>query len=281
MHPVILVAGPLLLERGPEGKEVIGGDGFLAAAAAAPYATPQLWARGGAAFTPQLKTVLTARHLDLAGTDFDGPAPKAPPYLPQIEPVSARDLAGAMVLGLDGPETERAVGVIASLPEERRRTVLVSPTAAAVAADPALPGRLARRADLLHLPLPAGLTWAGTEDPAVALARLRELGFAVILLSAGPLGGLAAYKDRRTTWPAQAREAVPGSPAPGPIHLGVLAGFLADHGGLDWQGLKRGLATAAAVVAAALPGPGPKRLLRLDKTGYRDLYHKLRRNSKF
>ena len=68
----LLIAGPLALDDFPDAPGLLGGVGGYAAMAAAPLALTQLWSRGGKDITPQVRSILERRGIDLTGVSWNG-----------------------------------------------------------------------------------------------------------------------------------------------------------------------------------------------------------------
>lgn len=291
MNPrACLVAGPLILDRLQGQDDLLGGSGFYAAAAAAPFAHTQLWARAGADFTPDLERVVTARHIDLAGLGREGPSLRFDherralavdgPRLPDTEPESTAGLDAALVIALPPDEGRRALTALADLGERTARPLLVAPEREDLAADPTWLADCCRWASILLLPVASALETTGEQAPLAAARALQERGVKTVALSAGSLGGLVAYGQKVCTWSAQP-SAITDQTGVGPAFAGALLGYLAEAGKADFRALKRGLAIASAVAAATGQGIGPKRLLAMDRGDYLDRFNRLRRTGKF
>jgi sugar/nucleoside kinase (ribokinase family) len=264
----LLVAGAL----GLDADGLLAGAGGYAAIAAAPLSQVQLWTRAGD-LPAQARAVLERRDIDLAGVGWEGPvpriaadAPPAAPLLPEIEPTSAEGLRAVLAIGL-GAEEGRARAAAARLG---------SPVL--IVADPAAPGA-ALEADVLVIALERALAATATTDPLAAARRLRADGAKAVVVTAGLLGGVIAYGDLATTYPALP---VPprGDAGPAAAFAGALAGWCAGAGA-DFRALKRGCAIASAVAGLCAHGAGPKRLLAENREGYLERFNRLRRTTKF
>ena len=284
MADALLVAGPLGLAADPAHPELLAGDGFLAAAAAAALSPVQLWARAGTAVGHRQREALSRRRVDIAGLGEEGETLRLPgllsaPVLPEIEPVDASQLGAVLLIGLPPTECRRARAVVAALPGAESRPLLVAPPAdvtgdhlrelAAVATVLVLGTGLAQRA-------------LGEDDPVRCGEALVAAGATTVLLGQGPFGGIARYKGKGVTWPALPRPA--GDQPPGmarAIFAGVVAAEVAHLGRVDYRHLKRFLATASAVASQAGRSADPRPLMGLDRNAYQDLFLRLRRNAKY
>ena len=280
-----LVAGPLSLDDLPEAPDTLGGSGFYAAAAAAPFALSQLWARAGD-LGPHLRRIISARHIDQAGLSYEGPirhwSPQQgcqDPVLPDLQPVRSQDLACVLLIDLPGKEMDRAVAALQGMGESSY-PLLIAPQLAHCQEDPDLLNRCCRSATLLCLDCDSAQALTGYDDPLSAALDLQQRGAKSVALSAGSLGGLLCYQQKRCTWPAY--------PLPLRDHRGVraalwgsLCGALAEAQSCDWRSLKRGLALSSGVASICGQGIGPKKLLSANRSDYQDRFTALRRNSKF
>ncbi|MFW5845593.1 MAG: hypothetical protein ACOCXJ_05140 [Planctomycetota bacterium] len=282
----LLIAGPAGLDDCDNGQRLIAGAGASAAIAAAPFAPTQLWARVGPDYPEQCRQLLDERRIDHSGLIAEGAATSSRqlrdgtvqhqgPDLPQAEPHDPALLGGCAVIGLPAQEAERAVRVLQALPGER--WLLAAVAAAACQREHLL--RMAAASDVLIAPTDAAGAALGSDDALATAKILQEAGARCIALSAGPLGGLLLYKQKACTWPADPTTPKPGA-APGAVFAGALAGFLCEHGKIDFRGLKRGLQLASAITGASLGGIGSKRLLNLDRGAYQELFNRLRRHVK-
>ena len=140
--PSLLIAGPLALDDLPQAKGLLGGAGGYAAMAAAPLAHTQLWARGGQDITPQVRSILERRGIDLAGVDWTGPTLRGSasdsPALPEVEPTGADDLGAVLIAGLAPDEWRRAQRVIHALPGSEGRSLVAGSVDYGVSFDAAL-----------------------------------------------------------------------------------------------------------------------------------------------
>ena len=254
-NDALLVAGPV----GTDAEGLLTGAGFCAAAAAAPLTFTQLWAR--ADLNETLQALLTRRRIDCAGLDADGAADA---FLPESEPVSAERLGAVLLADLPEAEHQRACALMDRLGGKVLRIVVRSD------GDP-MP--FAGNADLLITP-------ADRSAPHAQAQALLAAGATSVLLTAGELGGLMAYKQKSATWPALPTTSRCPELATTAIFAGVVAAATVAHGKLDYRGLRRAVTTAGAVTAAALKGPGPKALMGLDRAAYQQAYLRLRRGAK-
>ena len=85
------------------------------------------------------------------------------------------------------------------------------------------------------------------------------------------------YKQKMTGWNALPTVESRLQPA---IFAGLIAGATAEHGNIDFRGLKRSLSTASAILPQASKAPLPKSLLSCKRGDYHDAWLKLRRLSK-
>ena len=128
---------------------------------------------------------------------------------------------------------------------------------------------------LLIAPLHAAQEVAGEQQPVRVLRALKAMGSTAVALTAGPLGGLIAYKDKISTWPT-----VPNDhhhDASTAIFAGVIAGMIGGSGKHDFRTLKRAVVTASAVTARALVGPGTLQLMKMQRSDYEQTFTRLRR----
>jgi hypothetical protein len=281
----LLVAGPVVLDALAGQDDVLGGEGFYAAAAAAACVPTRLWARAGVDFVPGLRRHLQQRRIALEDLGAEGPtlrcapgrAPEALPRLPAADP-GPTPIEAALLIGLPTAEAARAAAWLRARPGGPP-SLVVAALRPAVASDPALLDLVGGLAQVLILSAASARVLTGRSDPLAAARALQERGPEVVLLTAGALGGLIAYQQRCATWPAAPRVAKDPT-GTGSIFAGALTGLLAEHGGLDWEAIKRCAATAGAVAAESLGGIGPKRLLALDRDEYTKLFHHLRRHTR-
>jgi hypothetical protein len=284
MADALLVAGPAGLSAHPDRAQLLAGSGFLAAAAAAPMAPVQLWARVGAELSAQHREILTRRRVDIAGLGDEGATPRLPAvspserYLPEIEPVDASELGAVLVLDLPPAECDRAITVARQLPDAAGRPLLLAPP---VGTDGPRLKTLAAGCDLLLLSVAEALRALGGTDPVACGRALIEAGATTVLLSAGPFGGLSFYKQKVVSWPSTPRETGAEGGMARAIFAGVLAAQVAGLGRIDYRHLKRFLATASAVACDAARSDDPKRLMGLKRDDYQQLFLRLRRNAKY
>ena len=288
----LLIAGPLALDDltladGTEHRALIGGVGGYAAIAAAPLAPTQLWCRGGSDVTAQMKSLLSQRHIDLAGVDWSGPTPRGRPtgfepggmLLPDIEPTSSDGLGGVLLIGLPPGEMLRALRVVAALPGSEERSLVVSPR-------PADLSDVHYRRDLLAvttvLVLPAAKAQAltGEATPLAAAQAFQADGAKAVVLTASQLGGLISYQGKATTYPALPLPALDKSGISAAFP-GAVAAWIAGTGRCDFATLKRACAMASGVGGLCAQGIGPKRLLQANRDEYMDRFNRLRRDQKY
>ncbi len=283
----LLIAGPLALDDHPQQAGLLGGVGGYAAIAAAPLARTQLWCRGGTDISNQVKALLTQRHIDLAGVDWTGATPRGRttgfdaggPLLPVIEPTSADDLGGVLLIGLPPEELRRALGVVRRLPGADTRPLIVSPRPADLA-DGALRRELLAVTEVLVLSAAKALALTATDTPLAAAEAFQQDGAKCVVLTAGQLGGLIAYRSKHTTYPA-----LPVAPVDragvSAAFPGALAAWIAGSGRCDFVTVKRGCAMASGVGGICAQGIGPKKLLGADRKEYMERFNRLRREQKF
>lgn len=282
----LLIAGPLALDDHPQQAGLLGGVGGYAAIAATPLAPTQLWCRGGTDLSPQVRAILTQRHIDLSGVDWVGATPRGRAtgfepggdLLPSMEPTSAEALGGVLLIGLPPAETRRALRVVAKLPGGEDRTLVVSPRMADLA-DAAFRKELLSVTDVLVLSVSKAIGLTGTDSPLAAALALQQDGAKVVVLTAGQLGGLIAYQAKHTTYPAVP---VPTVDATGvsAAFPGALAAWIAGTGRCDFATVKRGCAVASGVGAICAQGLGPKKLLASNRADYIDRFNRIRREQK-
>lgn len=282
----LLVAGPCHLDHTATKDGLIGGGAAYAAIAAAPLTHTQLWSRGGEAYAGRLQEILRKHRIDDAGLDVEGDTSNwstndgwqaAGPALPELEPVSAENLSAVLLVHLDGEEEKRAHAVLDELGGNPLR--IVAPRNHSEP-DLARLCQAAERADVLIVNSHAALHAYGGTDVVSAGQALRDAGAKTVLLTTGASGGVIMYKNKTATWPSFATvepDEVIGSSA---MFAGAVAGQLADHGHLDFRGLKRFCITASAIRPEAAKGPGPVKLLSMDRAAYTQAFTRLRRNTK-
>lgn len=284
--PALLIAGPLALDDHLQQAGLLGGAGGYAAMAAAPLAPTQLWCRAGNGIDARLRGLLETRRIDLSGVAWEGPTPRSGPagfvpggpLLPDIEPTSAEDLGGALLIGLPPDEWRRARAVIDRLPGAAERPIFASPRPADLEA-PAFRAEVCRGCTVLVLSVTRAQALSGTADPLAAAQAFQALGAKAVALTASQLGGVLAYQALACTWPAQ--------PVPSIDRLGVSAAFagalsawIAGSGKRDFQTCKRACWVAGCAAALCAGGTGPKRLLAADRGEILDRFEKLRRLGK-
>jgi len=266
---VLLVAGPSAIEEPDTQRHSASrpwhGAGFYAAAAAAACTATQLWSRVPADVRAEEWAPLERRGIDCAGCSAEGSG-----ALPDLEPVSADDLGAVLICGLHGEELARARRVVAALPGHGDRVEVVA---------------LADEADTEDLAHAAGaaVLIAGVRpgtDPSTTIDHLLA-GHQAVLLTAGALGGIAGYKAKRWTWPAQPTTGDTNAQRARAVFAGVLAAQAARVRRIDWRLLKRAAVEAGAVAGTAIRRPGPKGLMHLDAAAYHQAFVALRRNHKF
>lgn len=283
-----LIAGPLNLDDLPDSPDTLGGSGFYAAAAAAPFAVSQLWCRAGA-LDNSLKRVITARHIDEAGIDYEGASNRWSPTggwqqegetLGELTPDSAADLTCALAIDLPPVEMERALDALNGLGEQVGHTLIVAPRAEHCQHDPGLLTLCCQRAGVLIMGATQAQTLTNCNDPLSAASALQQLGAKTVILTAAVLGGIACYQQKSCTWssyPVAIKEATGISAT----FAGAFAGAIAEAGKCDWRSLKRSLAIASAVASICAQGIGPKKLLSTSRSDYSDRFNRLRRNNKY
>lgn len=281
----LLLAGPVVLDVLDHGSPLLSGDGALAAMAAAALVPTQLWARAGTDLPQAAWEVLRRRRVDSSGLITDGLCHRRElataalqrhgSDLPDEEPGDPEELACCAAVGLQSGELRRALDCFRALPRADHRLHCIG----LIGDDPHLVEACAGRADLLVLSARQACAGTGSADPLVAAGRLIGAGCTAVALTAGPFGGLLRYKNKCTTWPAD-----PITPKDDhgalAVFTGCLVGALCEHGQIDWRVLKRACWTASAVAAASLREYGPRRLLQYDRSGYQELFNRLRRNGK-
>lgn len=283
----LLIAGPLALDDHPQQAGLLGGVGGYAAIAAAPLAPTQLWCRAGADISSQVKSLLTQRHIDLAGVEWEGTTPRGTasgfvpggPLLPALEPTSADRLDGVLLIGLPPEETRRALRVVGRLKGSETRPLIVSPRPADLS-DTGFRTELLAVTEVLVLSLAKAQVLTNTDNPLAAAQALQQDGAKVVVLTAGQLGGVIAYRQKLTTYPALPVETVDkaGVSAAFP---GALAAWIAGSGKCDFSTVKRGCAVASAVGGICAQGIGPKKLLSADRGQYLERFNRLRRDQKY
>jgi sugar/nucleoside kinase (ribokinase family) len=283
----LLIAGPLALDDLPGAPGLIGGVGGYAAIAAAPLAKTQLWARAGSGFTPQLRGILERHGVDLAGVSAEGATPRGTPagfqangtVLPGLEPTSADGLGGVLLIGLPPEEWRRAVAVAKRLPGGDTRLLVASPRPGDLA-DQAFRAECCATADVLVLSVRRAVDLTGTGTALAAARALQGLGAKTVVLTAGALGGLIAYRQKVVSYPAMPLEVVDGT-GTSAAFPGALAAWCAGAGKDDFKALKRGCAVASAVAGICVQGLGPKKLLAADRKEYLERFNRLRRLAKY
>jgi hypothetical protein len=101
------------------------------------------------------------------------------------------------------------------------------------------------------------------------------MGAPAVALTAGPLGGLIAYKDKVSTWPTIPNDHQHNASTA--IFAGVTAGIVGGSGKSDFRTLKRALVTASAVTARAISGPATRQLMQMKHGDYEQAFTRLRR----
>lgn len=283
----LLIAGPLALDDHPSQAGLLGGVGGYAAIAAAPLAPTQLWCRGGTDINNQVKALLTQRHIDLSGVDWIGATPRGTAagfesggnLLPVIEPTSADNLGGVLLIGLPPDEMRRALRVVAKLKGSETRPLVVSPRPGDLA-DATFRRELLSVAEVLVLSVVKAQAVTATTTPLAAALALQADGAKVVVLTSGQLGGLIAYRAKVTTYPALPVETLDKSGVSAAFP-GALAAWIAGSGKCDFATVKRGCAVASAVGSICSQGIGPKKLLAASRDEYLDRFNKLRREQKY
>jgi|GEM_PF-2870090 sugar/nucleoside kinase (ribokinase family) len=283
----LLIAGPLALDDLPKASDLIGGVGGYAAIAASPLARTQLWARGGQEYTPQLQGILERRGIDLAGVSWQGRTPRGTPQgflangpvLSDVEPTSAEDLGGALLIGLPPDEWRRAQEAILRLPGADGRLLVASPRPGDLA-DPAFRSLCCAAADVLVLSCRRASELSGEANPLASARFFQALGAKTVVLTAGMLGGLIVYRQKAVTYPAMPVEVVDGT-GTSAVFPGALAAWCAGSGKDDFRSLKRGCVVASGVAGICVQGIGPKKLLASDRKEYLERYNRLRRLAKY
>jgi sugar/nucleoside kinase (ribokinase family) len=278
----LLIAGPLALDDFASAKGLLGGAAGYAAMAAAPLANTQLWSRGGADITPQVRGILERRGVDIAGVSWSGATSRngqlVAPLLSDLEPTDAGDLTAVLLIGLAGEEWQRALTVIRALPGGDQRTVVVAPYDVDLS-DAQVLAEICAAADVLIMPLPRALALTNAVDAFAAGRDLGALGAKCVLLTAGPLGGLIVYRQKATTFHALPIETVEPTGI-GPAFAGALAAWLTGAGKDDFRAIKRGCAVASGVASICAQGQGPLKLLAADRKEYLERFNRLRRAAK-
>lgn len=283
----LLIAGPLALDDHPQQAGLLGGVGGYAAIAAAPLAPTQLWCRGGTDIGPQVRSLLTQRHIDLAGVDWVGATPRGRAtgfepggnLLPSSEPTSAEGLGGVLLIGLPPEEMRRALRVVGKLPGGEDRSLIVSPRPADLA-DATYRKELLAVTDVLVLSVSKAIGLTDADSPLGAALALQRDGAKTVVLTAGQLGGLIAYGAKHTTYPALPVPTIDRSGVSAAFP-GALAAWIAGTGRADFGTVKRGCAVASAVGSICSQGIGPKKLLGADRAEYLDRFNRLRRDQKY
>lgn len=283
----LLIAGPLALDDLAQGSGLIGGVGGYAAIAAAPLARTQSWARGGTGYTAELRGILERRAIDLSGTDWEGTTPHGTaqgflangPLLADVEPTSAEDLGGVLLIGLPPEEWRLAQDAVKRLPGGDTRLLVASPRPQDLR-DPAFRALCCGAADILVLSAARAIELSAAANPLAAARFFQELGAKSVVLTAGMLGGLLVYRQKVVTYPAMPVEVVDptGTSA---VFPGALAAWCAGADKDDFRTIKRGCAVASAVAGICLQGIGPKKLLAADRKEYLERYNRLHRLAKF
>lgn len=283
----LLIAGAVALDdlawNGEPAVDQLGGGGFHAAVAAAPFARVQLWARAGRNLTHPMQRVLEQRGIDLAGVSFDGATPRlragvfvpGGPLLPEVSPGDPGKLGAALIANLPADEGRRAVAEIRGLPGGAERTLVVQ---LGRRQEQAWAKAACSAATVAILPVDAALAWTGTADPLEAGETIRSWGPLCVLLTAGPLGGLIVYQKLATTWtalPTPCADATGVSAA----FAGAFAGWLAT-GKIGFTDVKRAAETASAVATFTAAGLGARKLLDADRAACLERFNRLRRAAK-
>jgi hypothetical protein len=288
-HPdsinLLLLAGPCGFDGRPGCEHLLSGPGLLAAASAAASVPVQLWSRAGSDFDDHHRQVLRQATIDCAGIDDQGMSPRwygqdpaSGPALPEFEPTDAEGVGAAAAIGLNGDESARALRAFAALPDADGRPLLLAP-------DTTVDGDWLRahasQATCLVLGLDHAQQALGDNDPLSCGQALLEAGAKSVLLSAGPLGGIALYKGKIVPWLTRPEHLDAPSGWARAAFAGVVAATLARLGRIDLRNLKRALATASAVAAACCHGHGSKAALAMSHGDQQGHFLRLRRNAKF
>jgi hypothetical protein len=285
----LLIAGPLALDDFPNAPGLLGGGGGYAAMAAAPIADTQLWARGGADILPQVKSLLTQRGVDVSGVTWEGSTPRFTDgtfhsngtLLPEVEPTDPEELGAVLVIDLNPSEGRRALAAIKRLPRSDTRPLIISPRPEDCLADPAWLSTCAEAADVLILSADlVGKIVGLPAEPLSFMTTLQKLGAKCICLTNGCYGGVVAYQNKVTTWPALPVEAVEKTGVRATFS-GVLAAVCAHQGKADFACIKRGLGQASAAASITIQGIGPRKLLQADGKEMMERFNRLRRAHKF
>lgn len=261
MTQIVLVCGPCHHRPGDT-----GGAGAWSAAAAIPFAPVQLWAR---VHPPDL---LQRPNLDLTGCQAEGPSGSD---LPTIEPTSATDLGAICLVDLKTADLERVLRIVQKVPALAKVPRVVVPPPGA---DRSLLLQAAQGTQVLIVALSDALTALGVTCATTAAHQLQAGGALNVALTAGPLGGLLAYKGLAASWPALSR------PDSGPrtgfrrwIMAGTVSAWCGGAGKWDLSQIRRALAIGGAV-AGTLPGQPPlTSLLSLDRSACMERFDRLRR----
>ncbi len=284
--PSLLIAGPLALDDHPQQKNCLGGVGGYAAMAAAPLIHTQLWCRAGSDIDPQVRAILRDRKIDLSGVDWTGPTPRGRAtgfeaggsLLPESEPTDASDLGAVLLIGLPPAEWRRATRVVMALPKSETRPIIASPRLQDLE-DAAFRRDVCASAEVIVLSVAQAQRLTATATPLAAARALQADGAKVVVLTAGQLGGLIAYRAKATTYAALPIDTVDkaGVSAAFP---GALAAWIAGAN-CDFTTVKRGCAVASAVGSITSQGIGPKKLLAASRQEVIDRFNRLRRDHKF
>ena len=278
----LLIAGPLALDDFPDAPGLLGGVGGYAAMAAAPLALTQLWSRGGKDITPQVRSILERRGIDLTGVSWNGETSRGnkliAPLLSDIHPTDPGDVTAVLLIGLDRADWQRACDTIRDLPGAENRTVVVAPYGVELS-DAAYLAEVCNMADVLVMPVPRALELTKAVDAFAAGRDLGALGAKCVILTAGPLGGLIVYRQKATTFTALPIETLEPTGL-GPVFAGALAAWLTGAGKDDFRAIKRGCAVASGVAGICAQGVGPKKLLTADRKEYLERFNRLRRAAK-
>lgn len=265
----LLIAGPTHIDTIAGKAERLTGSGIYAAFAARPFVPTQLWSARPEPFPACCASFLERRAIDCAGL---GPGPAG--GLSEVEPVSADGLGASLIIGLDPDNCLHASQAIAQLPPHLR---LWAADGGNWSRDAFL--NCAAACDAVICRFDQAARILGSDDPLCCADALIATGTSAVLLTRGAWGGILVYKGKSSTWPA-----VPKAPRDDlgthAAFTGALAGFLCEHGKLDYRGLKRGLVHAGAIAAATASAPGLSRLDSLQRPDYTELFTRLRRNAK-
>ena len=278
----LLVVGPSGLETHGEFNDLCAGWGLTAAIAATPTAPTILWSDLGSDFPNQTKAMLAKqRHLKLDGCSAVNPTvrrtaaerwPKVNSVLGDIVANKAEDVGATLAIDLPPGDWATVLHAHHQLTAEAKHPLIVCP---GDQADPDNWPQAAERAWLLIASTAQASRITGETQPVRQLKALQAMGAKAVALTAGPLGGLIAYKDKISTWPTVPNECQ--HDASTAIFAGVTAGIIGGSGKSDFRTLKRALVTASAVTAKAMSGPATRQLMQMKRSDYEQAFTRLRR----